>query len=385
MNESGAMEGYVEFGHIRAERINLTDINEFTQTRQTYDPEAISELAESMRFTDARGERQFELINDLLVAKLDDEELASFIRDHEDFYDHQADISQMTRAEDGAWYVLISGHRRRRAIELNCRQDSIEFQNVLVACSVKPGITFEDALILQLRENVHLRPSVFDEAKAIERYYRLRSRRQGSALTIAGCARSLGFSESKVSEALRFARLPDVVQQEAASGMISYSHAVQLHGYMEVLNRYYPHKYRRAYNDQASNRTLEEDVTATVMTLVKQLKSKELEGYKSNQKTDIIKAHISNILVAMDYQDDGLFELEDEMTPVRQFQQAEHRLGLQALTIVLQRAQSSAGLGPKEQERMDVLRSLLNSRSNDVHQLSIISEPLIEIPQEQVA
>lgn len=362
----GSMRGHqvsperVEFGNTRSEWVRLSELNELQQTRQEYSPEAISELAQSMVYEDENGCRQFELINDLVVGVFDGEQLEAYLVEHEAYYGNPVDRSRLAPGEDGQWRIVIAGHRRRRAISENCQLAGLSPEQAYVASSVKSGITFEDALVLQLRENVHLRPPVVDEAKQIDRYFRLRARREGVMPSVASCARVLGFSETKVSEALRFARLPSEVQQEVTAGLLSYGHAVEMHTYMSALYQYYPRLYGEIYADELSRRTLQTDVTASMMTLVSKLKSEELSGASAKKKSDIIKATTHSILEASAYHDGELFVME-EATPARQQRAAERKLGQQALTIALQRLRSGT-LSEREKALLDELQTTLQAR-----------------------
>ena len=360
----------VEFGNARAEWVRVADINRLQQTRQEYAPEGISELAESMVYEDETGERRFELIHDLTIGVFDDDELEQYIRDHEDFYGEKVNFSELSRSDDGLWYVAIAGHRRSLAIEENCAKQGIAFEDAYVASSLKRGIRFEEALVLQLRENVHLRPPAVDEAKQIDRYYQLRSRREGVRPTIASCSRVLGFSETKVSEALRFAGLPDAVQQEAAAGLLAYGHAVELHGYVKALERYYGRKYAHLYHDPESGRTLAKDVSDGTMVLVKKIKSDELKGMTARKKTDVIKANINSIIEAGSYHDGELFVLEEEMiSPEQRLRRTEANLSKQAIAILVQRLKSAPqDLTPSERAMLGDLTSLLGANTQpDLH------------------
>lgn len=353
------LPGRVEFGNITSEWVRLDEINRLAQTRQNYDPEALQELADSMLIQNENGILQFELIHDLTVAEFNDKEFENFLKDHEDFYDKEVDRSNLKRSEDGSWRIVIAGHRRSLAAELNCRNANVPTSEAFVKASIKNGISFEEALVLQLRENVHLRPPAIDEAKQIDRYFRLRSRREGSRPTIASCARILGFSESKVSEALRFAQLPAEVQKEASRGMISYGHAVELFSYNEVLRKYYSMKYKETYRVDPT-RNLDDDVIAGLMALINKLKSDELKGANSKKKSEVIKANINNIAEAMSYHDGELFTMDEDVSPALKLRKAKAHLARTAMDVMIQTLTSGELTGADE-KKLSELRSLLQN------------------------
>lgn len=348
-----------EFGNSQSEWVCVADLNRLEQTRQHYDPEAIAELADSMVTYDHDGIAQFELIHDLMVGVFDDETLEAYLSDHEDFYDTAVDREALKKGSDGFWHLVIAGHRRSLGVEMNCKKADIPFEEAFIRSSVKQHISFEEALVLQLRENVHLRPPAIDEARQIDRYFRLRSRREKSRPSIASCARVLGFSETKVSEALRFAQLPVEVQREANKGMISYGHAVELFAYAEVLKTYYSRKYHQTYTDEQSSRTLEGDVAMGTLALVKKLKSEELHGANARKKSDIIKANVNNITEAMSYHDGELFTLEEDASPELKLRKANARLAQTAINVMIQVFDTGDELSARDEKMLNQLRELL--------------------------
>lgn len=348
-----------EFGNSQSEWVCVADLNRLEQTRQHYDPESIAELADSMVTYDHNGVAQFELIHDLMVGVFDDETLESYLQDHEDFYDTTVDRESLKRGADGNWHLVIAGHRRSLGVEMNCTKANVAFEDAFIRSSVKRDISFEEALVLQLRENVHLRPPAIDEARQIDRYFRLRSRREKTRPSIASCARVLGFSETKVSEALRFAQLPVEVQREANKGMISYGHAVELFSYADVLRTYYSRKYLATYSDPDSTRTLDGDVAMGTLALVKKLKSEELRGANARKKSDIIKANVNNIVEAMSYHDGELFTMEEDASPELKLRKANARLAQTALNVMIQVFDTNDELSARDEKMLNQLRELL--------------------------
>lgn len=348
-----------EFGNSHSEWVCVADLNRLEQTRQHYDPEAIAELADSMVTYDHNGLAQFELIHDLMVGVFDEDTLEAYLSDHEDFYDTAVDRDALKKGSDGMWRLVIAGHRRSLGVEMNCKKADILFEDAFIRSSVKQHISFEEALVLQLRENVHLRPPAIDEARQIDRYFRLRTRREKSRPSIASCARVLGFSETKVSEALRFAQLPVEVQREANKGMISYGHAVELFSYVEVLKTYYSRKYHQTYADEQSSRTLDEDVAMGTLALVKKLKAEELHGANARKKSDIIKANVNNITEAMSYRDGELFTLEEDASPELKLRRANARLAQTAINVMIQVFDTTDELSARDEKMLTQLRELL--------------------------
>jgi hypothetical protein len=98
------------------------------------------------------------------------------------------------------------------------------------------GISFDDANILQGIENEHARPPARDEAEDINRFFEYYEAKHGQQLTIQEIAEKKRMGQTKVSNALRYARLPIEIKEAEKKGLFSYTVAVNL-GELQSLYR----------------------------------------------------------------------------------------------------------------------------------------------------
>jgi hypothetical protein len=299
-------EGYVEFGPSRLQYVPLTLIGVLEQNRQTYPPEHIRELADSMVIQEEDGVVEFEMIHQTTIARLHREAAEAYLSDHNEHYGVNHTIDDLEADSEGAYHILIAGHCRRLAIYLNCRNYNIEPSRALVSMSPRDEITFEEALALQVRENYHLRTSPQDDASSILRYYQLRTRREGREPPLSDCAKVLGYSASKIRDALRFARLPGEVQEFARGEkpLLSYSVAVQL---FAVYEAYLLYHFERNGNDVDA---AAETATASVVGFAKGLVASVLHSRTTNSEA-VIRGKLRELTDAP-YVAEGLFEMGTE-------------------------------------------------------------------------
>ena len=316
------------------DQIPLSWLNRLKQTRQEYDPEKIVALAKSIEMTDDEGRKILKLLGPLQVVVCDDDQLPTFLADHADFYGEKTDPDSLQRGEDGLWYLVDAGHRRSLAFEYLCKRYNIDPSKLHVPSALLRDMDFDSALGIQARENEHDRPPVTDEAMSIDRYFKYRQRRQKTMPTHKQVADHFGVTERKVGNALRFGELPAEVQAEIKKGHVTWTHGLHLHQLMRALNVYYPEKYKSAYTAHESTRTLKQDVTDELMTVVKKLRSKELDKATAAAKSSYIDAKIKAIRESM--LSPELFQLEFELTPGERRKRAETALAKKAISIAKQ-------------------------------------------------
>lgn len=225
----------IEFGPKFLASVKFNDINELPQIRRRYDEEELEELADSMCHIDEDGNVTFDLYNPPVIAKLTAEEAWRYVEGHGKLFPESGDTQQkfdnLTLAEDGYYYILIAGHRRKRAIQISIDKHSLNPDNVSVISSIREGISFEEALLIQFRENKGVRPDPEDVAREIRNYYtHLTAVNPAKKPTIAYISAQTGETEHVVRSALRFTSLPECVQQLVSHDrqLLPYSVAVKL-------------------------------------------------------------------------------------------------------------------------------------------------------------
>ncbi|MDO4781327.1 MAG: hypothetical protein Q4A34_03005 [Candidatus Saccharibacteria bacterium] len=225
----------IEFGPKFLASVTFNDINELPQIRRRYDDEELEELADSMCHIDENGNATFDLYNPPVIAKLTAEEARQYVEGHGRLFPESGDAWQkfdsLTLAEDGYYYVLIAGHRRKRAIHITINKHGLSSDTVSVISSIREGIPFEEALLIQFRENKGVRPDPEDVAQEIRNYHTyLTTVNPAKKPTIAYISAQTGETEHVVRSALRFTSLPECVQQLVSEDrrLLPYSVAVKL-------------------------------------------------------------------------------------------------------------------------------------------------------------
>lgn len=357
----------VEFGPSRLEYIPLPQINVLEQNRQTYPREHILELASSMVYEEADGTVSFEMIHQTTIARLTAEQALAYLGDHNEHYGVDNQLEELTVGPDGLYHILISGHCRRLAIYQNCSDWGIEPCRALVAMSPRDEITFEEALALQIRENFHLRPSPQDDAMSILRYYQLRTRREGVEPTIAACARVLGYSSSKISDALRYARLPSEVREfaEGDHPMLSYSVAVQMFALFKA------YRERFEAGGEGYERALEL-ATSSLVNFTKGLIAANLESAATNNAA-IIAGKLREITGDAPYLADGLFDVDPWREVAYKNDAAGRKMGTLAVRVLAYRVRHNE-LTPRERDDVLALAEQLRREQQDQGEQTAIFE-----------
>ncbi len=240
MKEHCESRGFIEFGPKNTAPVPLPTINEIEQIRKIYDPGAITELATSI-VHEEDGNTWFDMYNPLLAACLTPEEAEQYLKEHAAFHKGSQSIDNLTPDDDGNYVILISGHRRKRAIEQLLSQHGIAPECTLVNVNLRRGITFEEALVAQVRENTHEKVSPTETAKYIEQLHTYLNNKEGTQPTYRRLSMMTGISEGIISTALRFQRLPESIRRLATThgDILPYSTLVRLEPLMRKRGELY--------------------------------------------------------------------------------------------------------------------------------------------------
>ena len=240
MKEHCESRGFIEFGPKNTAPVPLPTINEIEQIRKTYDPGAITELATSI-VHEEDGNTWFDMYNPLLAAYLTPDEARQYLKEHAAFHKGSQSIDNLTPDDDGNYVILISGHRRKRAIEQLLSQHDIAPECTLVNVNLRRGITFEEALVAQVRENTHEKVSPTETAKYIEQLHAYLENKEGAQPTYRRLSMMTGISEGVIGTALRFQRLPKSIRKLATThgDILPYSTLVRLEPLMRKRSELY--------------------------------------------------------------------------------------------------------------------------------------------------
>jgi hypothetical protein len=353
-------EGEITFGPKRLEPVPFLAINELQQVRTTYAPASIDELASSIQ-TDQGGSiassRTFELANPLLVGFHTQASAKKYISEHGDYYripkKERFDYQNLTPLNDETAVILIAGHRRRRAIGRLLEMNNIQPAEARIQSSVHDNIEFNEAIGLQLRENVYERPLPQDEARAIDLLYRHSMMQHGTRPSIRQLAGQIGFSETKVREALTYASLPESIQAYTEDGVLSYSVVRQLAPLYDAFTALYK-------EDSAIERLHKAELS--VQEFCNITLSRLLSGRSDEKISKAIANRVKEIQGQAQYQQATLdFLIETDDLPHRT-RRTERQLGATALAVVGHQMHTGV-LHSSEVERLETL--LAEYRANE--------------------
>lgn len=208
-------------------------------------------------------------------------------------------LDRLTPDENGRYNILIAGHRRKRAIVKIAKDYGIEPEKISVVSSIRQGVSFEEALLVQLSENTYDEPRPTDIAKYIQQFYDYLLSKNGKKPTYKHIAARTGLSEYKVSNALRYCRLPDDVKDYVEKGLLPYSIAVRLAPFVE--------KYEKLHSALAkSEPAFGED------------KEKFVENHTCAIATKIMKARLKRESQIEELIRNALKELDDQINGTQQ-------------------------------------------------------------------
>jgi hypothetical protein len=216
----------VEAGSEYVQRMPERAIFVLPQVRKTMDNEGLDDLRAAIIKTDDDGNLVgLDLQNPPIVADLDPEEAERYLHEANQFWGEDFSLDGIdAHPETGRYTFLIAGHRRLRVL-----REAAETYNrdITLPVSVRRNISFEEALIIQLKENVYKAPEPTDIAEAIRRAYDYR-KASNPGYTQAECAKELGFTPSRVSRALAYSELPDEIKGWVKNKDMSFNLAVIL-------------------------------------------------------------------------------------------------------------------------------------------------------------
>jgi hypothetical protein len=218
----------VEAGPESIEPVFAPAINVLPQVRKTMEREPLDDLKASIGRVDEDAQLHLDLLNPLIVADLDAEHAAQYIADVNMFWGMNLSLEDMQLNPDTDRYIfLISGHRRLRAISELADEHEVERHRVRIATSPHRNISFQEALILQLKENTYHSPDPTELAEAIRLSYDF-MKIDNPQLSQAQCAAELGFTPSRISRALAYSDLPDEIKGWVRKKDMSFTLAVIL-------------------------------------------------------------------------------------------------------------------------------------------------------------
>lgn len=211
--------------------LDLESINTVTQMRTTVT--GIDELAANVL---DRGQLQ-----PGTVAVFNRKQAEAYLATIKDVYGAEHAVESLTSAlsnGEEVYLILIAGHRRYHACKQLVQQQKFSdyFRGTYLA-DLRWGLTPDDALSIQFSENTHVQVPPHEEAVAAARVFRWK-RHKNPSLSVAGFARSVGRSPDWARRALRFAGLPNELQEyaEGKGGIrVPYGILVEVARYAEEL------------------------------------------------------------------------------------------------------------------------------------------------------
>lgn len=319
MSETGELPRTVRevhFGPNQLGSVPIPYINELKQVRQSYDPDALGDLATSIVADEEKAlsdeadiDGAFELSTPVIINRFDNERQAEkYYYDHASHYqikNPECFERENYIAPDGYYYFLVDGHRRLRATKIVAQRSGIDIEHMSIAATIHDNLTFAEALGYQLRSNISQRPPAQDEARAIALCYDDLTRNGQSTPNIKEFASQLGFSESKVRDALAFSALPGEVQMLVDEGLLSYSVVKKF----SSLSKAFQYKYDIMVSNGEFDDSMDRDeyVTNGLVSSANLILKLRLEG--ENNVVKWIEAKTKEIFGTAAYQGQ-LFELD---------------------------------------------------------------------------
>jgi hypothetical protein len=207
----------IEIGPPNLKWVPLNAVNILPQVRTDYPEEAMIQLKDSLLEKDENGRVQINLLHPPTLNIFNSRTQArNYVRDLNACWDLDHNVTAVKPYDTGKgplYAALIAGHRRILAIELAIDEIGINPDDVDVMFSVHEGMDFYAAMDLQYKENEHTRLNPWQDARAIASRYRAGVER-GEFNSFADCARSMGVTAEKVSDAWRFYQLPMFLQDD---------------------------------------------------------------------------------------------------------------------------------------------------------------------------
>lgn len=307
---------FIDFGPKSVSPVTYALINELPQqVRKTYEPAQIDDLAIAMTIPPPSdgAEVEFDMFNPLLCAHLSHEDTVQYLKEYSEFYGVETDVSELRPDENGRYTILISGHRRKRAIRQLISENDLDISKVRAHVNQRDSITFEKALVAQVRENTYEKVPPEEVARHIEQFYKYLCSTQPEKPTHREIARKLGQSESIVRTALRFCSLPEEIQELAHNKTLPYSILVKLDKIHEKRKEFYEKEQERGHS---FSETIDEYCLCHLHLMVTRILRTRLE--KDEKIDQLIKQEVTTLDQRMKYQQDELELLSPEERSARQ-------------------------------------------------------------------
>lgn len=307
---------FIDFGPKSVSPVTYALINELPQqVRKTYEPAQIDDLAIAMTIPPPSdgAEVEFDMFNPLLCAHLSHEDTVQYLKEYSEFYGVETDVSELRPDENGRYTILISGHRRKRAIRQLISENDLDISKVRAHVNQRDSITFEKALVAQVRENTYEKVPPEEVARHIEQFYKYLCSTQPEKPTYREIARKLGQSESIVRTALRFCSLPEEIQELAHNKTLPYSILVKLDKIHEKRKEFYEKEQERGH---PFSETIDEYCLCHLHLMVTRILRTRLE--KDEKIDQLIKQEVTTLDQRMKYQQDELELLSPEERSARQ-------------------------------------------------------------------
>ena len=307
---------FIDFGPKSVSPVTYALINELPQqVRKTYEPAQIDDLAIAMTIPPPSdgAEVEFDMFNPLLCAHLSHEDTVQYLKEYSEFYGVETDVSELRPDENGRYTILISGHRRKRAIRQLISENDLDISKVRAHVNQRDSITFEKALVAQVRENTYEKVPPEEVARHIEQFYKYLCSTQPEKPPHREIARKLGQSESIVRTALRFCSLPEEIQELAHNKTLPYSILVKLDKIHEKRKEFYEKEQERGHS---FSETIDEYCLCHLHLMVTRILRTRLE--KDEKIDQLIKQEVTTLDQRMKYQQDELELLSPEERSARQ-------------------------------------------------------------------
>ena len=307
---------FIDFGPKSVSPVTYALINELPQqVRKTYEPAQIDDLAIAMTIPPPSdgAEVEFDMFNPLLCAHLSHEDTVQYLKEYSEFYGVETDVSELRPDENGRYTILISGHRRKRAIRQLISENDLDISKVRAHVNQRDSITFEKALVAQVRENTYEKVPPEEVARHIEQFYKYLCSTQPEKPTYREIARKLGQSESIVRTALRFCSLPEEIQELAHNKTLPYSILVKLDKIHEKRKEFYEKEQERGH---PFSETSDKYCLYHLHLMVTRILRTRLE--KDEKIDQLIKQEVTTLDQRMKYQQDELELLSPEERSARQ-------------------------------------------------------------------
>lgn len=315
-------------------------VDEIAQIRQTYDPEGLSDLANSMEKPSTPP--YVWQVNPIQVNEFDNEaDLRAYLDGYRVFNEmtDDIDISTFHMRPDGTWRILIAGHRRNRALRIIADRHEYMLRDADVRIDVYNNMPFSQATALQARENEHRRINPEDAAEDIYRHYRYFMKKNGGKKpTYKMLSHITGYSPGVVSQGLKYHELPDELKLIYKQGVIPYADIIRFGTLITEVKKYFLEKNPDAYghNLLLSDNTnkLDDDALQFALAFANHIINESLDGLSGKKRTAVIEAQIQTLIASTKHVQETFEILEGEYEPSERRKKSGVALGVKALKIV---------------------------------------------------